>query len=149
MELNFYLKHKAKKRQVLIIDEPELNLHPENQRKMARLIAMLVNAGLYVAITTHSDYIIRELNTLIMLHDSGNPRLRQIAKNLRYFPDGSEESTGSPNCLLDPDRVKCYVAKDGTVEPMDVSKKYGIEVTSFDDSIREFNDLQKRILYGE
>lgn len=142
MELNFYLKHKAKKNQVLIVDEPELNLHPENQRKIARLLAMLVNAGVYVAITTHSDYIIREFNTLIMLQDSESPRLSTIAKELGYDKEHL-------NCLLAPNQVRCYVAKDGTVTPMNVDKKYGIEVTSFDDSIREVNALQRKILYGE
>ncbi len=142
MELNFYLKHKAKKYQCLIIDEPELNLHPENQRKMARLLAMLVNAGIYVAITTHSDYIIREFNTLIMLHENNNPRMRAIAEEFGYDDKHA-------NCLLDPEKIRCYVAKDGTTISMDVSPKYGIEVTSFDDSIREVNTLQQRILYGE
>lgn len=142
MELNFYLKHKSKYGQCLIIDEPELNLHPENQRKMARLLAMLVNSGLYVAITTHSDYIIREFNTLIMLHDSKSARLQEIAKELNF-------DKNHLNCLLSPSQVRCYVAKEGTVKQMDVNKKYGIEVTSFDDSIREVNALQRRILYGE
>ena len=142
MELNFYLKHKAQKYQCLIIDEPELNLHPENQRKMARLLAMLVNAGIYVAITTHSDYIIREFNTLIMLHDKNNPQRRAIAEELGYDDQHI-------NCLLDPEKIRCYVAKDGTVVPMDINSRYGIEVTSFDDSIREVNALQQRILYGE
>ena len=51
-----------------MIDEPELNLHPDNQRRIARLLARLVNLGIKVFITTHSSYIIKELNTLIMLN---------------------------------------------------------------------------------
>ena len=142
MEFNYYLKHKAKPSQIFVFDEPELNLHPENQRKLARLLAMLVNAGIKVFITTHSDYIIREFNTLIMLHNSNLPRMKSIAEELGY----DDKHT---NCLLDPEKVRCYVAKEGTVAPMDISDKYGIEVTSFDDSIREVNALQQRILYGE
>ena len=142
MEFNYYLKHKAKPSQIFVFDEPELNLHPENQRKLARLLAMLVNAGIKVFITTHSDYIIREFNTLIMLHNSNSPRMKSIAEELGY----DDKHT---NCLLDPEKVRCYVAKEGTVAPMDISDKYGIEVTSFDYSIREVNALQQRILYGE
>ena len=60
-------------------DEPELNLHPANQRRIARLFARLVNLGVKVFITTHSDYIVKELNTLIMLnHDK--PHLKRIAE---------------------------------------------------------------------
>ncbi|MFW2724676.1 AAA family ATPase, partial [Acinetobacter baumannii] len=63
----FWLNHVAKPNSLLMIDEPELNLHPENQRKLAKFVAALVSAGVRVFMTTHSDYIIRELNTLVML----------------------------------------------------------------------------------
>ena len=39
LDIGFYLKHEAKRGDLLMIDEPELNLHPENQRRVARLIA--------------------------------------------------------------------------------------------------------------
>lgn len=63
-----------------MVDEPELNLHPENQRKVARLLAALVNFGIKVFITTHSDYILKELNTLIMLGQGSeeSKRLRKL-----------------------------------------------------------------------
>ncbi|MCL1877518.1 MAG: ATP-binding protein, partial [Defluviitaleaceae bacterium] len=67
LHFGFYLKHLANVGDLLIIDEPELNLHPDNQRKMARLLANLVNCGMKIFITTHSDYILRELNNLILL----------------------------------------------------------------------------------
>jgi predicted ATPase len=67
LDIGFYLKHEAQMGDLLMVDEPELNLHPENQRRVARLFARLVNLGIKVFITTHSDYIIKELNTLIML----------------------------------------------------------------------------------
>lgn len=134
MELNFYLKHIAKKGHVLMIDEPELNLHPKNQRKMARLIARLVNIGINVFVTTHSDYIIRELNTLIMLR---NKKIKGAAEEYGYIKDE----------LLDPKMVHCYVAKDRTLVPMNVSDKYGIEVTSFDTTIEEVNRIQQSLLY--
>jgi len=38
--LVFYLEHLAKKGDTLIIDEPELNLHPDNQRKIARILGV-------------------------------------------------------------------------------------------------------------
>lgn len=51
--------------ELLIIDEPEMNLHPEAQAKLIEFLAMLVNAGLNVVITTHSPYIIDHLANLI------------------------------------------------------------------------------------
>jgi hypothetical protein len=44
LDLGFYLRHEAQPGDLLIIDEPELNLHPENQRRVARLLARLVRA---------------------------------------------------------------------------------------------------------
>ncbi|OKZ80092.1 MAG: hypothetical protein BHW07_03835 [Clostridium sp. CAG_433_25_7] len=49
-----------------LLDEPEMNLHPENQRKIARVLAMLANYGIKIVITTHSDFITRELSLLVM-----------------------------------------------------------------------------------
>jgi hypothetical protein len=50
-----------------IIEEPEAHLHPEAQREVARLIALMVNGGLDVLITTHSDYLLYELGNLVRL----------------------------------------------------------------------------------
>lgn len=43
-----YLNHLARKGDWLMIDEPELNLHPENQVLIARLLAKMVNRGIQV-----------------------------------------------------------------------------------------------------
>ena len=68
LDIGFYLRCRASPGDLFIIDEPELNLHPKNQRAFARLVARMVNAGIKVFITTHSDYLIKEINTLIMLN---------------------------------------------------------------------------------
>ena len=60
LDLSFYLNCIAEKGDLLMIDEPELSLHPENQRRIARLFARLANIGVKVFVTTHSDYIIKE-----------------------------------------------------------------------------------------
>ncbi|TOQ30349.1 AAA family ATPase, partial [Vibrio parahaemolyticus] len=65
--IDLYINSLAKEGDVLLIDEPELNLHPDNQRLMAKVIARIANSGIKVLITTHSDYLIREINNFIML----------------------------------------------------------------------------------
>lgn len=46
-----------RKKSVLILDEPEINLHPEWQTEYARIIVMLQKElELYVVITTHSPF---------------------------------------------------------------------------------------------
>lgn len=64
--LVIYLRHMARPSDTLIIDEPEMNFHPDVQVVLARIFAVLVNKGLKVVVSTHSDYIVREFNNLIM-----------------------------------------------------------------------------------
>ena len=152
LDIGFYLHHKADRGDMLMVDEPELNLHPENQRRIARLFALLTNLGIKVFITTHSDYIIKELNTLIMLnHD--DPHLKRIAEREGY--DNSE--------LISAEKVKVYVAEkdfvrlDGnrkkirchTLTEADVDPKMGIEVGIFDETIDKMNEIQQAIVWGD
>lgn len=78
-----FLKHQAIYNQSLIIDEPELNLHPKNQILLARVFARIINAGIRLIINTHSDYILRELNSLIMLNAIDDT----TRKKLKYAED--------------------------------------------------------------
>lgn len=151
LDIGFYLHHEAKPGDLLMVDEPELNLHPENQRRVARLLARLVNLGIKVFITTHSDYIIKELNTLIMLNNDA-PNLKQIAKK-----EGYENSE-----LIDANKVKMYTAKKAlvhlsgnqrkskhhTLEAADINQEEGIEACSFDKTINKMNEIQNAILWG-
>ena len=111
LDLGFYLHHVAQKGDLLMVDEPELNLHPANQRRIARLFARLVNLGVKVFITTHSDYIVKELNTLIMLnHDK--PHLKRIAKE-----NGYQQSE-----LIRSDQVKVYMTQEELI-PLEEGQK--------------------------
>lgn len=149
MVLWFWLNHKAKSGDLLMIDEPELNLHPANQRRLTQFLAGLVAVGVKVFLTTHSDYIIREFNTLIML-SSDKPHLQAVREKFGY----------SENDFLPPERVAVYSTTTapfevggknkkrlGTLEKWDV-KQYGIQVKSFDEVINEMNRVQDAILYG-
>ena len=153
LDLNFYLHCAAQKGDLLMVDEPELSLHPENQRRIARLFARLVNLGVKVFVTTHSDYIVKELNTLIMLNDD-KPHLKRVAEENGY--QNSE--------LINVDQVKVYVAEkvllpleDGqkrrtrghTLVPAKVHPRFGIGVSSFDKTIDDMNRIQDDIVWGE
>lgn len=137
LDVGFYLKHMAKKGDLLMIDEPELNLHPENQRRVARLLARLVNFGIKVFITTHSDYIIKELNTLIMLNGD-KPYLKEIAKQEGYC---NEE-------LLSPESIKLYIGENATLTSAHIDSDFGIDARSFDTTIDTMNRIQEVIVWG-
>ena len=50
---------------LLIIEEPESHLHPGAQTKIAQTLARLVQAGVYVIITTHSNWLLQQIGNLI------------------------------------------------------------------------------------
>ncbi|MEA5512848.1 AAA family ATPase [Nodularia sp. UHCC 0506] len=154
LDIGFYLRHEAQLGDLLMVDEPELNLHPENQRRVARLFARLVNLGIKVFITTHSDYIIKELNTLIMLnHDK--TYLKRIA----------EEEGYRTTELIASKKIKVYIAEEATIKlegskrktktkcqtltPADIDPELGIEARSFDKTIETMNRIQEAIVWGE
>ena len=69
--MNFFLRRlHPDDDHLIIIDEPESHLDTANQIQFARLLAQLVNFGMTILITTHSDYLIKEINNLIMLNGS-------------------------------------------------------------------------------
>ncbi|WP_457747143.1 AAA family ATPase, partial [Sulfurimonas sp.] len=113
--LEFYLEHIAKEDSYLIIDEPELNLHPDNQRNIARLIAQMVNRGVNVILSTHSDYIVREFNNLIMLNSDFDDKNKLLDK---YGYEKEE--------LLNFKYVQAYLIDDGVVSNMDITEEEGI-----------------------
>ena len=136
-----------------MIDEPELNLHPECQRRFARLLAKLVNYGIQVFITTHSDYIIKEFNTLLMFHvRQGNSCVQETMDKFGYQ---KEE-------LLSTSQIRMYISKkENTLLPGNQRKtkiqtlvsatidpSFGIEAISFDDTINEMNNIQESIMFS-
>ena len=80
-DLYFFLRHVAEKNQLLIIDEPESHLDTANQIQLARLLARAVHAGLKVLITTHSDYIVKEFNNLLMLSKDFKDKPKVLKKH--------------------------------------------------------------------
>lgn len=130
----FYLEHQAEVGDVVMIDEPELNLHPDNQIKVARLLARLVNQGINIVISTHSDYIIREFNVMTMLHERSSAALR---KRFGYRDED----------VLDPTNVGAYLFEGQGITEMQVTQELGIHATTFDDVIEAANDRQQYIYY--
>lgn len=84
-----FLRHTAMDCNLMIIDEPEINLHPKNQILLARVFSMIVNSGIKLIINTHSDYIIREINNMIMLSSIKDEKK---IKELGYSKDEILES---------------------------------------------------------
>ena len=148
----YWLRYYAKENSMLIVDEPELNLHPSNQRRFARFLADLVNYGVKVFITTHSDYIIKEFNTLIMLNNLNDEQFSIFNKK---YKDYNREDK------LDTSKIALYITREELIKLPEFSSRvkrkilkkaeinsiFGIEAISFDETINEMNAIQDTIYY--
>lgn len=102
--LDYYLDTQARSGDILIIDEPELSLHPENQIKLAKVLVDVVRSGIRVILSTHSDLLVRKLTNIALENelsdgqeglassdisiynfDSGNVEKQDDVKKLTYF----------------------------------------------------------------
>ncbi|WP_239497026.1 AAA family ATPase [Cronobacter sakazakii] len=136
----FYLEHQAKKGDILMIDEPELNLHPSNQRVIARFLAKLVNSGLRIVVSTHSDYFVREINSLMMLHS--------VPDELVSERDALMKKQGiSIESILNPECVAAYVFDNNSVSEMKKTNE-GINAITFDEVINSINYDNDEIYYS-
>ncbi len=132
--LVFYLRHTAGHFNILFVDEPELNLHPKNQILLAKIFVKMINAGLRLVVSTHSDYIIREINNMIMA-DGLNKAGDEILTKMGY-----DESL-----CLSQDKFAPYLFQKNAkgkvaVEPLEVDR-YGFNMPSIDDAINQQNEV--------
>jgi predicted ATP-dependent endonuclease of OLD family len=133
--LYFHLCHTARKGQLLIIDEPESHLDTANQIKLARLLARCVNAGLKVLITTHSDYLVKEFNNLIMLSSKFEGKAK-LLKKFKYSEDDS----------LKQENVKAYICENGGLTPCKIDHQ-GMDMPIFDDAINSISDVSDELAF--
>ena len=132
-DLYFFLRHVAQKNHLIVIDEPESHLDTANQILLARLLARLIQAGLKVLLTTHSDYLIKELNNLIMLSRSFRNKSK-VTRKLKYSRDD----------YIVPERIRAYVAANGGIAKCEIDK-LGIDMPNFDETINEINDVANEL----
>ncbi|QYX32259.1 AAA family ATPase [Sphaerospermopsis torques-reginae] len=103
--LVLYLRHLALPNELLIIDEPEMNLHPAAQVEITEFLAMLVQAGLKVLITTHSPYIVDHLSNLMK---AAKYEDKESIKE-RFYLERTE-------AFIPQDKVSVYLFEDGTAK---------------------------------
>ena len=118
-----FLKYLVRPGDLLIFEEPESHLHPAAQRRLARGIARLVNAGVRVLITTHSDTFVSQINNLLGLGQASAGFISE--HNLQ------------PQEFLTLDQVGAYlfsIGQDGDgsgVRPLEIDPDTGIDEDEF------------------
>ena len=105
MPLVLYLRYLAKPHELIVIDEPEMHLHPAAQIEIIEFLAMLVNAGLNVLITTHSPYIVDHLSNLLAAKKHDN---QEEIKQYFYLKDD--------RAFIAQDKVSVHVFENNTAK---------------------------------
>lgn len=126
----------AEKGSTLIIDEPENCLSPHNQIDFARVMVMCANAGLKVFVTTHSDFLITELNNLIMLNSE--------FKGKDIFLHNQPEYDSS--MFLDPSKIDVYFCSDAQLTKYEVDQK-GVDAYFFTEVIHRLGCVQDELSF--
>ena len=130
--LILFLKYLVRPGDLLILEEPESHLHPAAQRQLARGIVRLVNAGVKVLITTHSDIFVSQINNLLRASYASKRWLR--------------EKGFAPEETLRHDDVSAYLfqiseeAGGSLVEPLEIQRDIGIEDPEFTEVINKLYD---------
>ena len=120
-----FLRHLVWPGNLVVLEEPESHLHPASQRQMARAIVRLVNAGVKVIITTHSDYFVGQINNLLKLSHASSGKLRK-------------EGYTAEDCLK-PDDLSAYHFRmdeglgGSVVDKLEIDPGFGIDEQEFAD----------------
>ena len=126
----------------LIIEEPEAHLHPAAQTQVAKMLARLVRAGVRVLITTHSDWLLKQIGILI--------REGELEKQL-----GKQPSDSTLPSSLHPSEVGVWLFRQNgtdqgsTIQEIPFDRSEGVEPEEYYDVAEElYNrsaDLQNRL----
>ena len=125
--LILFLKYLVRPGDMLILEEPESHLDPAAQRRMAQGIVRLVNAGVKVIITTHSDLLVGQINNFLALG--------QASQEL------TEEQGFSSADFLEQEQVGAYLfkhdqEKGGSIlQSLEIDQDTGIDEDEFADVI--------------
>lgn len=115
----------------MLIEEPEISLHPELQWQMARVLIRLKNAGVPVFVTTHSDIILQHINNMIKISDLKEKE--SFLENAKYEEDD----------LLKRDEVAVYQFDVKQNQKTQVTKlicgDYGFEAMTFYNTLEKLN----------
>lgn len=105
--LVLYLRYVAEENDLIIIDEPEMNLHPEAQIKIMEFLAMMVNSGLNVITTTHSPYLVDHISNLTKAYELKKGGKEKLEDNFKLKNN---------LCFIDSDKVAVYLFDNNTVK---------------------------------
>ena len=83
--------HFLDERTLIVLDEPEVHLHPNWQLKYAEIITLLVKNNINILVTTHSPYMIEALERYAEKYDIKDKTNFYLAKDGMIKSDGNNQ----------------------------------------------------------
>ncbi len=126
-----YLRHLLRPDDVLIIEEPESNLHPAMQVEFTRQLAGLVRAGIRVIVTTHSEWVLQELANLVRVAE---------------LPEAKRQGIAGGDMALNASQVGAWFFQPdahgggSTVSEIGLDEESGLYPTDFEDVARAMHN---------
>jgi|GEM_PF-405192 hypothetical protein fuD12_00365 len=133
-----YLKYKAKKGDIVIIDEPELNLHPENQRRIFRLFSFLSKKGISFILSTHSPILINEANNMLLFQDLKDNKIDTKSEEEEY---GLDKDYG-----LKKENINIWFLNRGEMKLIE-KEEVQFNIDTFDEVMGEMYNLNNDLLF--
>ena len=118
-----WLRHVARRDDILIIEEPEAHLHPARQVRFVRELARLVQGGVRVIVTTHSEWVLETLANLVSLSEA---------------PAAARAELADADLALSPEQVGAWLfqphnrARGSEVREMTLDRDSGAFSSGFD-----------------
>jgi AAA domain, putative AbiEii toxin, Type IV TA system len=138
--LDVYLKVFCDRGGLLVIDEPEMNAHPDAQLKIIEFLALMAHYGIRVVLTTHSPYIVDHLSNLMQASGLGEKAKKVIAPRFKL---------GMPEAFISPEDVSVYLFPESGVVENILDREQGIiDLTSFSRSTEYMANLVNAIWHA-
>lgn len=135
LAIKYYTEIEKRKR-TFIIEEPEINLFPNTQKKLFEFLVENINInGHKFLIPTHSPYFLSAANDLLLAFKKG-----------QKFPNEVIDLKIPKNYWLNPDDLSVYELKNGTAKSIINQDLKLISDNIIDDVSDEMNDQFDRIL---
>ena len=116
----------------IFYEEPEISLHPALQKEHARILVRLVNYGMPVFVTTHSDIVIQHFNNMIRLAKAN--KSAELMKSMNYDKED----------LLASDQIRVYQFDVNESQHTKIHQiecgEYGFEVMTFYQTLRQMTE---------
>lgn len=115
--VSLFLEYYVRPGHLFILEEPEAHLHPGAQRDITNILVQLVNAGVHVLITTHSDIILEQLGNYVHAHEIDKKIQEQSLgkEKVATYLFGYPEKNGQKNTVvkrIDFDEEIGFLTKD-------------------------------------